>query len=66
MEYYFCQNMLGLLRLILMAEHYYEINLEDAHCQILIEFFPTTHATNRYHTSRREIRQELRDISGVS
>jgi P4 family phage/plasmid primase-like protien len=66
MEYYCYQNMLGHLRLILMAEKYYEIDMEDAHCQILTGLYPTAPAINRYHTSRKKIRQELRDISGVS
>jgi len=32
-EYYCNQNMLGVLRLILMDEYYYEIDMEDAHYQ---------------------------------
>jgi hypothetical protein len=49
-----------------MCEKYCEIDMEDAHCQILTGLHPTALAINRCHTSRKEIRQELRDISGVS
>jgi hypothetical protein len=66
MEYYCYQSMRGLLRLILMAEYHYEIDMEDAHCQILTGLYPMAPAINKYHTSRKEIRRELCDISGVS
>jgi hypothetical protein len=58
--------MLGLLRLILMAEHYHEIDMEYAHCQILTGIYPTARAINEYHTKRKEIRENLRDMCGVS
>ena len=41
MESYCYQSMLGHLRLILMAENYYEIDMADAHCQILTGLYPT-------------------------
>jgi hypothetical protein len=58
--------MLGLLRLILMAENYHEMDMEDAHCQILTGIYPNAPAINKYHTERKTIREELREMSGVS
>jgi hypothetical protein len=54
-EYYCYQNMLGLLRLILIAENYHEIDMEDAHCQVLTGIYSMAPAINKYHTKRKEI-----------
>ena len=66
MEYYCYQNMLGLLRLILMAENYHEIDMEDVHCQILTGIYPNAPAINECNAKRKEIREYLREMSGVS
>ena len=65
-EYYCNQNMLGFLRLILMAENYHEIDMEDAHYQIITGIYLNAPAIYKYHTERKTIRRELREMSGVS
>ncbi len=47
-------------------EIYYEIDMEDAHCQILMGIYPTARAINEYHTKRKEIRENLCKMAGVS
>ena len=53
------QNMLGSLRHILVDGKFAEVDMENAHCELLAGLFPESSAIHRYCSNRDDILEEV-------